>query len=153
MPPQEGTPRLAVVASFSKKIRKKRLTPARIERTTLWTGITRSTTELRGHTRFLLVIIHEHHPCVHRPSVMILRLMSEPALSALGTQCYDLCDSSPRHQFRRGTIRASVPSVADNGPRGSLNTLPGLIHGPRGSLLGTSKPFNRTTRVRLRRKA
>ena len=34
---------------------KRGLTPARIERTTLWTGITRSTTELRGHTSFSLV--------------------------------------------------------------------------------------------------
>jgi hypothetical protein len=30
-------------------VKKRGLTPARIERTTLWTGITRSTTELRGH--------------------------------------------------------------------------------------------------------
>ena len=47
-------------ARFFGRKRKRGLTPARIERTTLWTGITRSTTELRGHVRFSVVRISVH---------------------------------------------------------------------------------------------
>ena len=52
---------------------KRKLTPARIERTTLWTGITRSTTELRGHTRNLVikVCIRKTLNIIHSPSVTV----------------------------------------------------------------------------------
>jgi hypothetical protein len=95
------------------ELKNKRLTPARIERTTLWTGITRSTTEPRGHFMKSVVMLYMFVRCRtgctrQRHSVKLAASVTGEVRDVSLSTWRPATTSLPRHSLAEGSERQNL---------------------------------------------